>query len=107
MGPDPLGIARIPPGGPPGRPAIILEGPCVTETLRDLEQGRRGTPMARVALEAIRTQANEIVSDIVAAYSTRVAQGEVGAGGTSRASGAPPLDGDSPTGLLYGPVQSG
>jgi len=63
--------------------------------------------MARAALESIRTQANEIVGDIVGAYSTRVAQGEVGSGGSSRASGAPPLNGECPTGLLYGRVQSG
>jgi hypothetical protein len=63
--------------------------------------------MTRAALESIRTQANRVVSDIVAAYHTRIAQGEVGAGGSLRASAAPPLVRECPTGLLYGRVQSG
>src|SRR5205809_2551809 len=63
--------------------------------------------MPRGALESIRSQANHIVGDIVAAYSTRVALGEVGAGGSFRASAAPPMAGECPTGLLYGRVQSG
>ena len=107
MGLDPLGIARI--GGASGqeRPVLVVDGPCVTSTLRDLEHGRRGTPMSRPTLEAIRGQAINIVGDIVAAYSARVAQGEVGAGGSFRASAAAPSAGESPTGLLYGRVQSG
>ncbi len=51
MGADPLGVARIGRGGGQGRPGLVLDGPCVTDTIRDLEQGRRGTPMARAALE--------------------------------------------------------
>lgn len=63
--------------------------------------------MSRAALEAIRTQAAQVVGDIVAAYSTRIAHGEVGAGGSFRASAADPTAGECPTGLLYGRVQSG
>lgn len=86
---------------------LVVDGECVTKTLRDLEQGRRGAPMPRPALEAIRSQATNIVGDIVAAYAARVAPGEVGAGGTFRASAAAASAGECPTGLLYGRVQSG
>lgn len=105
---DPVGTAHIVSGSDDsGRPRLSLEGPCVTETIRDLETGRRGTPLPRPALERIRTQANQIVGDIVSAYSVRVAPDEIGVGGSGQAANVTPVAGECPTGLLYGRVQSG
>jgi len=86
---------------------IGIEGPCVTETLNAMERGDRGKAMSRQALEAIRTQAAEVLESIIDAYATSVASGEVGADGRARASHDPPKGDRCPTGLLYGRVQSG
>jgi hypothetical protein len=63
--------------------------------------------MGRPALEKARNQAASLLERILTAYQTDVAAGEVGAEGTARASTAPPLAGQCPTGLLYGRIQSG
>lgn len=89
------------------RPRIIVDGPCVTGTLDAMERGDHGKPMPRGALEAVRTQAGEILEAIVSAYASDVASGEVGAGGRARVLAKPPKSGKCPTGLLYGRVQSG
>ena len=89
------------------RVRIKTDGPCVEQTLDGLERGDRGKPMPRGALEAIRTQAANVLGSIVEAYSSYVAVGEVGAEGIHRASSAPPRRDRCPTGLLYGRVQSG
>jgi hypothetical protein len=72
-----------------------------------MERGDRGRPMARSALETIRTQAAEILESIVDTYESQVAPGEVGEAGRARASSSQPRGGKCPTGLLYGRVQSG
>jgi hypothetical protein len=88
--------------------AIVADGPCVTETLQALEDGVGvAKPMARPALEKARAQAASLLERIVVAYEADVAPGEVGANGSARASTAPPLAGQCPTGLLYGRIQSG
>ena len=86
---------------------ITTDGVCVEETINAMERGDRGSPLSRPALEAIRSQAAEVVESIVDAYTNFVARGEVGEGGRARAADAPPQSGKSPTGLLYGRVQSG
>jgi hypothetical protein len=89
------------------RVRIRTDGPCVEETLAAMEHGDKGKPMTRPALEAIRTQAAEVLESIVDAYATHVAGGEVGEAGKARASSASPRADKCPTGLLYGRVQSG
>jgi hypothetical protein len=86
---------------------VRVDGPCAEETLASLERGDRGKPMARAALETIRTQATDVLGSIIEAYEWYVAPGEVGAEGVARASAAAPLRDRCPTGLLYGRVQSG
>jgi len=86
---------------------ISVDGNCLTRTLDNLELGVSSDPMSRDALELARTQAAELMGDIVRAYSTEVAEGEVGASGTARASEAAAISNQCPTGLLYGRVQSG
>lgn len=92
-----------------GRQAVRIatDGECVQETLAAMERGDRGKALPHVALEAIRLQAAEVLENIVDAYTTHVAVSEVGAGGRARAADSAPRSGQSPTGLLYGRVQSG
>ncbi len=87
--------------------ALKTDGPCVTETLNQLERGYAGKPMPRQVLDKVRLQAESALSDILTAYSANVAKGEVGAHGSARASAEPPIGGKCPTGLLYGRIQSG
>ena len=63
--------------------------------------------MSREALNDVVDQARDLLSEIVAAYSAEVAPGEVGAGGSARASLARAHGGEGPTGLMYGLIQSG
>lgn len=83
--------------------AIITDGPCIDDTTRNLE----ASGQTSAALERVRAQAAQLLDAVVASYEAGVASGEVGAEGTGRASDAPPLAGDCPTGLLYGRIQSG
>jgi hypothetical protein len=94
-------------GGGVGVPTVRVDGDCVTRTLRNLESGVAGEPMSRETLERARVQAAQLLEDLVGAYATDVADGEVGTEGTAIASSEPPKAGESPTGLLYGRVQSG
>lgn len=107
MSPKAIGKATLGTHSQRDRARIVTDGQCVEETLATMEKGGRSKPLPRMALEAIRSQAIAVLESIVDAYSTEVAVGEVGAGGTAKASSAPPRGHQSPTGLLYGRVQSG
>jgi len=93
-----------------GGPAVTLvtDGTCITNTLQALEDGAgSGKPMKRAALENTRTQAISLLEHVLLSYEHDVAAGEVGAGGSARASATPPKADRCPTGLLYGRIQSG
>lgn len=103
-----IGSATIQPDDPDApRSVIRVDGRCVEGTLGRLERGEQGHPMTRPALEKIRTQATQLLEDIVGAYDMRIARGEVGLSGCARAGALPTSAESSPTGLLYGKVQSG
>jgi hypothetical protein len=88
--------------------AMVTDGSCITETLQALEDGvGTAKPMPRAALAKARVQAAALLERMLVAYQSDVAVGEVGADGSARASEAPPLAGQCPTGLLYGRIQSG
>src|SRR5262249_34900457 len=73
-----------------------------------LKRGSRDArPLPAAAAERVREQAAELVGELVTAYARDVAHGEVGAGGSAKASESPPTGGECPTGLLYGRIQSG
>jgi hypothetical protein len=63
--------------------------------------------MPREALLKVRADALGLTEKVLDSYVTSVAVGEVGYGGSARASTAEPLGGRNPTGLLYGRIQSG
>ena len=86
---------------------MVTDGPCLAGTLEQLEMGVGAKPMPGTAIAKVRTDALELLSKVLEAYATRVAPGEVGNGGTAVATDAAPTGGRSPTGLLYGRVQSG
>lgn len=86
---------------------VLIDGPCLARTLEKMEDGGQGRPMSRTALERLQEQAVRLLGKVVGAYERDVARGEVGNGGTARASDAGPLSGTCPTGLLYGRIQSG
>lgn len=86
---------------------VRLDGDCLRDTLARLEKGREGRGMSRQSLDAIVGQASTLITKIVEAYTHRVAPGEVGIDGSARASASLPPAGSSPTGLLYGLIQSG
>lgn len=87
---------------------MITNGPCITNTLVSLGEGvGSGKAMPSAALEKARAQSLLLLEQVLEAYGNEVALGEVGAGGSGRSSGAPPIAGRCPTGLLYGRIQSG
>jgi hypothetical protein len=86
---------------------MVTDGPCLTGTLEQLETGVGAKPMPHAALAKVRTDAIGLLGKVLHAYATRVAPGEVGAAGTVLAADGGPISGRSPTGLLYGRVQSG
>lgn len=87
---------------------MVTDGSCITNTLQALEDGAgSGRPMSRAALEKTRTQATALLEQVLTAYATEVAEGEVGATGSGQALDASPKAGRCPTGLLYGRIQSG
>ena len=90
-----------------GQVEMIVDGPCLAGTLDQLEQGVGAKPMRREALTRVRADALALLEKVLDAYTTGVAPGEVGMKGSGRASDAAPLAERSPTGLLYGRVQSG
>src|SRR5689334_18507747 len=86
---------------------MCTDGPCLTATLANLAAGSNGKPISDTSVSKIRADALGLLDEILQAYSEDVAQGEVGLGGTARASIEPAKSGQCPTGLLYGRVQSG
>lgn len=106
--PGPIGAAT-PIADPSAKPSPILrlDGDCLTGTLANLEQGIASDPMPRSTLDKTTKQVESLLSDVLVTYSNDVASGELGVGGTAKASPAPPSAGRCPTGLLYGRVQSG
>lgn len=97
------GKAKIVTGG---AVEMVTDGQCLTGTLEQLAVGVGAKPMKPAALAKVREDALQLLGEVLVAYENRVARGEVGAGGSARASAAAP-SGGSPTGLLYGRVQSG
>jgi hypothetical protein len=89
-----------------GHVQIVTDGPCLRGTLEQLEEGVAAKPMPREALAKVENDALVLLGKVIGAYSS-VASGEVGAGGTGKATDAQPVGGKAPTGLLYGRVQSG
>lgn len=87
----------------PARIGPRVDGPVLTETLAAM-QVAHGLPASVVS--SVKAQVTDTMSYILGAYDRLVAPGEVGLGGTARASTAPRIEA-SPTGLLYGRVQSG
>src|SRR4051812_32242017 len=86
---------------------MVTDGPCLAGTLEQLEAGVAAKPMPGAALAKVRADALGLLGKVLEAYTTRVAAGEVGVGGTAVASDSAPIDTLAPTGLLYGRVQSG
>lgn len=86
---------------------MLTDGDCLTGTLARLEQGVAAKPMKPEALVKVRADALRLMAKVIDAYSSQVADGEVGLNGSGRASRELPIGGRSPTGLLYGRVQSG
>jgi hypothetical protein len=90
-----------------GQVEMIVDGPCLAGTLDQLERGVGARPMPRAALTRVRAAALGLLEKVVDAYTSGVAPGEVGKNASAMASDAKPLAERSPTGLLYGRVQSG
>jgi hypothetical protein len=90
-----------------GTVEMVVDGPCLAGTLDQLEQGVGAKPMRREALTRVRADALALLEKVLDAYASGVAPGEVGMSGSAKASDAAPLAERSPTGLLYGRVQSG
>lgn len=103
--PDSANILQLSGQAPP---TLVIDGSCIRNTIQALEVGS-GTakPLSRDALEKTRGQATSLLAQVIRAYEDGVAPGEVGAGGSGRASGDPPKVATCPTGLLYGRIQSG
>jgi hypothetical protein len=62
---------------------MVTDGPCLAGTLEQLERGAAAKPMPRAALAKVREDALGLLGKVLEAYTTRVAAGEVGVGGTS------------------------
>jgi hypothetical protein len=86
---------------------MLTDGPCLVGTLEQLEQGVGAKPMPKGALGRVRTAALSLLSRVLEAYATNVAEDEVGLHGSGLASNAAPRSPKAATGLLYGRVQSG
>src|SRR5689334_8514535 len=86
---------------------MVTDGPCLAGTLEQLEAGVGAKPMPGDALAKVRTDALALLAKVLEAYVTDVATTEVGLGGSALASDTSSTSGRSPTGLLYGRVQSG
>jgi hypothetical protein len=86
---------------------INTNGPITLATRANLTAGVRSRPMGPEAVDAVLRQASEFADSLVSTYESSVATGEVGVGGSARASEAPPIGPRAPSALLYGRVQSG
>jgi hypothetical protein len=91
----------------PSRIAVITDGECMRHTLENLRQGTGAKPLSDATMDGARRQAIAFLEGICERYETQVAKGEVGFGGSGVASSARPIALRTPTGLLYGRVQSG
>jgi len=94
-------------GAPSEPPVLIVDGPVVAATMERMEAGYAGRALPREEVEEIRNQAAQLVAEVVRAYDSTVARGEVGRDGSGRAALDVVHGNDCPTGLLYGRVQSG
>jgi len=84
------------------------DGPVLANTREALLSGANGQKaISEQALAKVVGEATRVTGRVIAAYTTHVARGELGATGTGTASNAPPLSEGCATGLLYGKVQSG
>jgi hypothetical protein len=86
---------------------ITRNGKVATETRQNLIDGLRSKPMTAEAVDEAMAQAVTFAERLVEKYSTAIAAGEVGPGGSARASDSAVLANRSPTILMYGRVQSG
>lgn len=86
---------------------IDRTGPVATGTIENLRVGLRAKPMPLEATLAAFEQAVGFTERLVESYERKIAPGEVGEGGSRRASDAPILAGSPPTTLMYGRIQSG
>lgn len=87
---------------------MVVDGDCLVGTLDNLREGVAGTrAMPQETLAKIRTDALDLLDQVLETYERRVSPGEVGAGATAKASGGTARPEMGPTGLLYGRVQSG
>jgi hypothetical protein len=86
---------------------MVTDGPCLTGTLEQLKEGVGAKPMRDEALAKVKTSALGLLGKVLQGYASGVGEGEVGIGGSAKASETAPVSGRSPTGLLYGRVQSG
>lgn len=86
---------------------INRNGAVTTGTLANLIEGVRSAPMSQAAVEAVLEQATQVATMLTDVYSTHIADGEVGAEGSGRASSEPILASRPPRALLYGRIQSG
>lgn len=86
---------------------IHLDGPVTAGTVANLVEGVRSSAMPQAAVDAVLGQVAKFAEQLVDTYATEVAAGEVGIGGTHRASEDRILANRPPRALLFGRVQSG
>lgn len=86
---------------------IEQNGAVTRGTRQNLLDGLRSAPMPAAAVDAVLEQALQFVEEVTDTYSAEVAAGEVGLGGSGRASDAAILGERPPRALLYGRIQSG
>ena len=82
---------------------ITTAGPVARGTRRNLIAGLRAKAMTAAAVDVVTLFTRQLAD----AYEAQVAAGEVGTGGSARASDADILAARPPTALMYGRVQSG
>lgn len=86
---------------------VQTNGTVVSGTIDNLVAGLRSRPMSREAVGEVFDQSARFTESIVELYDSSVARGEVGDGGTGRATDLPIIGHRPATALLYGRVQSG
>ena len=87
--------------------AIRTNGPVVEGTVRNLIEGVRSSPLPNEAVASVLEQVSRFTDQLVDTYCENIAPGEVGVGGTGRATADQILASHPPRALLYGRVQSG
>jgi len=86
---------------------IDRNGPVTRGTRENLIRGLRARPITQEAAVAALAQAGRFAELLANTYEAEIAEGEVGIGGSGRASDAAILGDRPPTALLYGRIQSG